>query len=350
MTHRQIPRKLRNEIVKYIAHWHKRTKVSLGIMLLWASISSSKYYNWRKRQEHENAHNGRIPKGHWLLRWEVQAIIDYRRDHMEEGYRRLTYMMLDENVVAVSPSSVYRVLKYHNLLLSAWRHHKTKGKGFNQPTKPHQHWHLDISYINFKGTFVYLAALIDGYSRYIVHHEIRLSIEALDVEVMLERARAKFPGVKPVLITDNGPQFIAVEFGLYLQFVGITHRKTRFFYPQSNGKIERFFQTCKNEAVRRQSYLSLEDLERQIAEYIVYYNDVRLHSANGYVAPRDMLEGRQMAIFNDRRQKLHQANENRKRQRTQSGISFEPTSLITRSEEQSQGRGRALCGLAEGQP
>lgn len=350
MTHRHIPRTLRNEIVNYIAHWHKRTKIALGVLLLWACISSSKYYNWRQRQDRENSHNGRVPKQHWLLPWEVEAIVDYRREHMDEGYRRLTYMMLDDNVVAVSPSSVYRVLKRNNLLLSAWRHQKTKGKGFNQPTRPHQHWHLDISYINFKGTFVYLAALIDGFSKYIVHFEIRLSMEALDIEVMLERALAKFPGVTPALITDNGPQFIAKEFDLYLQIVGITHRRTRFYYPQSNGKIERFFQTCKNEAVRKQSYLSLDDLKRQIADYIVFYNDVRLHSTNGYISPKNMLQGRQVAIFDERRLKLQQANENRKRQRTQVNISFEPTPLITRSEEQSQDRSRALCGCAEGQP
>lgn len=350
MTYRHIPRTLRNEIVNYIAHWHKRTKIALGVLLLWSSIKPSKYYNWNQRRDVENQHNARIPKQHWLLPREVQAIVDYRREHMDEGYRRLAYMMLDENVVAVSPSSVYRVLKRHNLLLSAWRHQKTKGKGFTQPTRPHQHWHLDISYINFKGTFVYLAALIDGFSRYIVHYEIRLSMEALDIEVLLERARAAFPGVEPVLITDNGPQFIAIEFGLYLQLVGITHRKTRFFYPQSNGKIERFFQTCKNEAVRRQSYLNLDDLKRQIAGYIERYNKVRLHSANGYITPKDMLLGRQAAIFDERRQKLHQAQENRKRQRTLLNNSFEPTPLITRCEEQSQDRCRALCGSAAGQP
>jgi len=95
--------------------------------------------------------------------------------------------------------------------------------------------------------------------------------------------------------------------------------------------------------------LSLDDLKGQIADYITYYNDVRLHSANGYIAPKDMLLGRQTAIFDERRRKLHLANENRKCQRTQLNITFDPTPLMTRSEEQSQGRGRALCGLAEGQ-
>ena len=350
MTHRHIPRKLRNEIVHYIAHWHKRTKVKLGTMLLWLALTPSKYYNWRKRRNLENRHNGWLPKGHWLLPWEVQAIVDYRYKHMDEGYRRLSYKMLDEDVVAASPSSVYRVLQRYNLLVSTWRHQRTKGKGFHQPIKPHQHWHLDISYINFRGTFVYLVALIDGFSKYIVHFEIKLSVETLDIEVMLERALAKFPGAAPVLITDNGPQFIAKEFGLYLQHVGITHRRTRFYYPQSNGKIERFFQTCKNEAVRRQSYLSLDDLKRQIAEYIAYYNDVRLHSANGYIAPKDMLQGRQAIIFDERRRKLQQAIENRKRQRAGLNSSFDPTPALTQSEEKSQGRVRYLCELAEGKP
>jgi putative transposase len=263
---------------------------------------------------------------------------------MEEGYRRLTFMMLDANIVAVSPSSVYRVLKQHGLLLVAWRHEKTKGSGFHQPVRPHQHWHLDISYINFKGTFVFLAVLIDGYSRFIIHYEIKLSFEALDIEILMERAIEKYPDQEPVLISDNGPQLIAREFDLYLQEVGITHRRTRFYYPQSNGKVERFFQTCKNEAVRRQSYLSLDDLKRQIDDYIINYNFLRLHSAIGYITPNDMLNGRQSVIFEERHQKLKQAQENRKRQRTQLMDFSEPTKISTRSEEQSQGRSRAFCG------
>jgi transposase InsO family protein len=286
-------------------------------MLKWLSLSSSKYYDWSHRKEKQNQHNAALPKANWLLAWEIAAIISYRSLHMEEGYRRLCYMMLDENVVAVSPSSVYRVLKREGLLSSPWRHQKAKGSGFAQPLRAHQHWHLDVSYINFRGTFVYLVALIDGYSRYIVHYELRLSVEALDVEILLERARLKYPGVNPVLITDNGPVFIAKEFKGYLQEVGITHRRTRFFYPQSNGKVERFFQTIKNEATRRQSYLSLQDLEKQLADYVFYYNQSRLHSSLGYVTPMDMLHGRQKLIFTMRKAKLDIARENRLKQRNQ---------------------------------
>lgn len=300
----------------YISYWQQRTGETLATMLTWLSLATSKYYHWKKRKNQENQHNNLVPKAHWLLPWEIEAIINYRVEHPDEGYRLLSFMMLDEDIVAVSPSSVYRVLLNAGLLLTKWQHRKTKGSGFHQPSAPHQHWHLDISYINFRNTFVYLVALIDGYSRFIVHYELKMSVEALDVEIMMERARARFPGVNPTLITDNGPQFIAKEFKSYLQLVGITHRKTRFYYPQSNGKIERFYQTCKNESIRKNSFLSFDELKKQLAIYIEYYNYKRLHSSIGYISPWNMLQGNQEIIFATRKQKLKLAAENRTKFRT----------------------------------
>jgi len=257
-------------------------------------------------------------------------------------------MMLDENVVAVSPSSVYRVLKQAGLLLCRWpKHTKAKAQGFKQPERPHQHWHLDISYINFKGTFVYLIVLIDGYSRYIVQAELRMSVEALDVEILLERAREKFSGVQPALITDNGPQFISREFKGYLEMVGITHRKTRFYYPQSNGKVERFMQSCKSESVRKHTALDLNELKEQIADYIEFYNRYRLHSSLGYVAPLAMLEGRQEVIFKERQQKLAQARLVRRQHYQEASsdcLSSAVLATTMRSEEQNQDSTPLLSG------
>ena len=295
----------------YISYWQQRTGETLTKILTWLSLSPSKYHHWKHRKNKENQPNSLIPKAHWLLPWEIEAIISYRLEHPAEGYRLLSFMMLDDDIVAVSPSSVYRVLLKAGLLLTKWNHRKTKGSGFHQPSEPHQHWHLDICYINFKSTFVYLVALIDGFSRFIVHYELKMSVEALDIEIMMERAREKFPGTNPILITDNGPQFIANEFNAYLQLVGITHRKTRFYYPQSNGKIERFYQTCKNESIRKNSFLSFNDLNRQLASYIKHYNYNRLHSSIGYIAPWDMIQGNQEKIFAERKQKLKLATENR---------------------------------------
>ena len=95
---------------------------------------------------------------HEIPGWKIgekQAIIDYYALHPDEGYRRLTFMMLDGDIVAVSPSSVYRVLIEAGVMRKWDRKPSKKGKGFIQPLKAHEHWHIDISYININGTFYY---------------------------------------------------------------------------------------------------------------------------------------------------------------------------------------------------
>jgi transposase InsO family protein len=81
-----------------------------------------------------------------------------------------------------------------------------------QPLKPHEHWHVDVSYLNIAGTFYYLCSLLDGQSRFTVHWEIREAMTEADVEQIIQRAREKYPGVTPRIISDNGPQFIARDF------------------------------------------------------------------------------------------------------------------------------------------
>ena len=106
-------------------------------------------------------------------------------------------MMLDADVVACSPSSVYRVLKNAGLLAGQTPNVTKKGTGFVQPLKPHQEWHVDISHLNIAGTFYFLCSILDGYSRFNVHWEIREKMEEIDVETIIQRAREKFPNEKP---------------------------------------------------------------------------------------------------------------------------------------------------------
>ena len=113
--------------------------------------------------------------------------------HPLEGYRRLTYMMLDADVVAVSPSSVYRVLKAAGKLGPRLGKSSKKGKGFEQPLRPHEHWHIDVSYINICGTFFFLCSILDGYSRFVVHWEIRETMTEAEVEMIIQRAASSFP-------------------------------------------------------------------------------------------------------------------------------------------------------------
>ena len=226
-------------------------------------------------------------------------------------------MMLDADVVAVSPSSVYRVLKSADLL-SRWpRSASKKGSGFTQPEEPHQHWHIDIAYINVRGTFFYLCTVLDGCSRFIVHHELRESMKEADIELILQRALEKFPGVSPRVISDNGPQFLARDFKVFIREVGMSHVRTAPYYPQSNGKIERYHKTLKSEGIRPLTPLSLADARQVIEDFVRYYNEVRLHSAIGYVTPKTRLEGRHELLFKQRDAKLEAAREARRRRRAQ---------------------------------
>ena len=266
---------------------------------------------------------GSCREDHWLEPEERQAILDYQERNPLNGYRRLTFVMLDENIVAVSPSSVYRVLKAAGRQERWNRKLSRKGSGFRQPNGPHKHWHIDISYINIAGTFYYLCAVLDGYSRFIVHHEIRESMKEQEVEVILERARERFPDAKPRIISDNGPQFIARDFKRFVRITGMTHVRTSPYYPQSNGKIERFHGTLKSNTIRAKSPESLADARSMVQKFIVEYNQVRLHSAIGYVTPRDKLEGREQVIWNERDRKLEAARERRRIRRAEDRATVE---------------------------
>lgn len=313
MTGRWVAQPIRDQVVDFIDNWSEKAGVRVKWLLRLVGISSSKYHRWKARYGQPNAHNASIPRTFWLLDWEKAAIIEYYLQHPDEGYRRLTYMMLDEDVVAVSPSSVYRVLKCAGLLASASKTSSKKGKGFDQPDHPHQHWHVDVTYINICGTFYYLCALLDGYSRYLVHWEIREQMKETDVEIIIQRARERFPGAHPRIISDNGPQFIAREFKTFVRLCGMTHVRTSPFYPQSNGKMERWNGSLKQECIRPKTPTSLEEARQIVAEFVDHYNQVRLHSAIGFVAPTDKLHGRHVQIFQERKRKLAQARLHRAR-------------------------------------
>jgi len=307
---------VRDELIDYVRYWSDRTELKAEKMVNWIGITRSKYYDWRCRYGKVNEHNAWIPRDFWLADWEKQAIIDYYHGHPLEGYRRLTYMMMDADIVAVSPSSVYRVLTKAGLLKRWNRKTSKKGDGFVQPLKPHEHWHIDISYINICGTFYYLCSILDGFSRYIVHWEIRESMTETDVEIILQRAREKFPDAEPRIISDNGPQFIAKDFKEFIRISGMTHVKTSPYYPQSNGKLERYHRTIKGTCIRVNTPLSLSDAQRLVTDFVDHYNNKRLHSAIGYITPKDKLEGRAETILAQREDKLASAREARKTQGT----------------------------------
>ena len=307
---------IRDDVISWVRYWSNRLgmrHMRRGNLIKSVGISVSKFYDW-------SFHYGEIRlkerpfNGWWgITAEEEQAIISYRLSHEFAGYRRLCYQMLDEDIVAVSPATVYRVLKKHDLL-NRWNQPKGtgKGRGFSQPSKPHQHWHIDIAYVKIQCIFYFLVSVLDGFSRYIVHSELRIHMEEFDVEVVIQRALEKYPEVKPRIISDNGSQFISRDFKTFLGDKELTHVRTSVRYPQSNGKIESFHKTIKRECIRKKSLLDLKDARKIIDGYIEDYNCTRLHSGINYLPPRDVLEGRKEQRLREREEKLRRAKEIRK--------------------------------------
>lgn len=309
-----MPSDLRDTVVDFVRRFTIRTELPTCWILTQLGVAPTQFYRWVARYGRVNTHNGQMPRDHWLTPAERQAILDFHDSHAPEGYRRMTFMMLDADRVAVSPATVYRVLRAAGVLDRWNAKPSTKGTGFQQPLAPHEHWHIDISYLNIAGTFYYLCSILDGATRFLIHEELRERMTTADVETVLQRAREKYPDATPRIISDNGPQFIAKDFKEFIRMAGMTHVRTSPYYPQSNGKLERWHQTLKVTTIRPKAPASLEDARRMVAAFVEYYNHERLHSAIGFITPADMLAGRSDAIWAARDQKLEAA---RNRRRTQ---------------------------------
>lgn len=303
-------------MVDFVRDYAKRTELSIRWVVQRLGVDSAQYYRWTDRYGRVNAHNGTQPRDHWLLPAERDAILAYHAEHPLDGYRRQAFMMLDEDVVAVSPASVYRVLRAAGRL-DRWNQKPSrKGDGFEQPAKAHEHWHIDITYINVSGTFYYLCVVLDGYSRFLLHWELRESMTTAAIETVLQRTREMYPGHAPRIISDNGPQFISRDFREFIRICGMTHVRTSPYYPQSNGKLERLNKTLKVTTIRPGMPDTPDAARKLVERFALDYNHHRLHSAIGFVTPAMKLAGNEQQVWDARDRKLEAARARRANERS----------------------------------
>lgn len=269
-------------------------------------ISSAVYYAWLIR-------NDRLvdakPPGQVLdkaLPDEVEAVVAFARAHPQDGYRPLAYMMVDEDVAYLSPSSVYRILSARDLLCR-WKPPERAGHKPEPPTRPHEVWHTDLMYLWVRGRWYFLVTVLDGYSRYIVHWALLSTMLAGEVTDVVAAALAKFPDERPKIVHDRGSQFTGKEFRKLTRRFDLVDIPTRLAHPQSNGKQERFFRTLRHEALSAADLGDYDQAVALIGEWVEYYNHQRLHSALGYLAPVEYLRGDPQAKQAKRREKLAQA-------------------------------------------
>ncbi len=285
----------------------ERTKMTVSRLLKLYSINRSTFYDWSGSKIGEAAVRRNLYR---VLAHEEEEVVKYRTQHREIGYRKLTWMMNDAEVAALSESAVYGVLKKHDLLgpqqpagtpaESEYRH---------KPTRVHEHWHIDIAYIKVRGTFYFLIMMLDGYSRYILDWDLMTDMLGSSVENFVQQVRERYPLHRPKLISDNGPQFISRDFKFLLSRLDVQQVLTRRNHPQTNGKIERLNGTVKQEAIRVHCPASFEEARQVIADFVALYNHRRLHAGIKFLRPVDLFEGRDEQILAQRRERLGRSHQ-----------------------------------------
>ena len=263
-------------------------------------IQKSTYYDWLKRPGKEPRPRRNLFA---LLPEEEQAILNFRKFHPQVNYRSFAHMLNDAKVAYASESAIYQLLKRNNCLQPAntVANDATAKEYKNKPQHVHHHWHMDIAYIKIRGTFYFLVMMLDGYSRFILDWELMPDMLGQSVEDFTVRVKEKYPFAHPILITDNGSQFISLDFKKLLARLDIQHARTRRNHPQTNGKIERLNGIVKNEAIKPNAPTSFSEAWDILNEYVYFYNYQRLHSGINYLRPADMFFGRNNLILTNRK-------------------------------------------------
>jgi len=291
-----------------------RTQWSKAKIFALYEVTKSTVHRWE--QECANPPKERMRCNPYEIREEeIQAVLAYRtkNDELREmSYKKLTYAMIDENIVYLSESSVYRILKKHHLLGASYKEKGDAGDEYREkPLFVHHHWHVDIAYVKIYGEFFYLIAILDGFSRYVVGWELMLDMTKQSVVSFTQKVCDRYPDAKPKIIHDNGSQFVSLDFKKLLRENECIDIPTKVKHPETNGKIERFIGLVRQEALRPNSPVSLGEATKVLASFVEYYNNRRLHSAIGYVKPVDVFTGVHVEIQKEREKKLAEAKKRR---------------------------------------
>ena len=274
-------------------------------------IPKSTYYRWRQSQRRRGLEDQpgalRIPWNR-LRPEEESTILAAAREAPEISSRQLAVWLTDQGGFAVSPSTVYRILRREGLVKRP-EMRMLAGKEYHQKTTaPHQLWATDASYFRVVGWgYYYLVTVMDDYSRFILAWKLQKDMTSGSlIEVVQEAVDATGMTEVPLedrtrLLTDNGSGYVSRAFRDYLRLVGISHILAAPFHPQTNGKMERYYHTLKQE-VNQVPYEFPSQLETALADFVSYYNFRRYHIALGNVTPADVIQGRRAQILHRRKE------------------------------------------------
>lgn len=269
-------------------------------------LTRQRLNRWKNILDSDSQPTKKIPTR--ILPEEEEIVFSYRTlndGHRDLGYRKFTWQMVDNDIAYMSESSVYRVLKRFKLLGKTFKPHDGALKEYeNKPKRVHHHWHTDLAYVKLSGEHYYLVFLMDGYSRYILDWELLPDMLSKSVELFTLRVIEKYPDAEPMIIHDNGVQFISLDFKNILSENNCIDVPTRVRHPETNGKAERFVGLVRQEALRPQSPAYYSEAKRVIGKYVDEYNNHRYHAGLKFLKPIDVFEGRAEQILEERKKKL----------------------------------------------
>ena len=283
--------------------------VTVGQAAQGLCVSRATYYRWKGRDKTDSLSDRRSEaKGYYgPLPEEEQAVMEYAKAHPRDGYRRLCWQMVDEDVVYLSPSAVYRVLDRHDLLYRWKRSSASSGKKPRQASHPDEVWHTDLMYLWVAGRWYFLVSVLDSYSRYIVVWELVLTLAAAEVVNVVHPALEARPGLKPRMVRDNGSQFVAREWRQMVAHFGLVDIPIRVRHPESNGRIERYHRSVREEGLGDTEPKDLYEARQLVEDWVDFYNHRRLHAGLQYLRPADYYRGNPDELIENRQRKLLEA-------------------------------------------
>lgn len=294
----------------------EQSNLSVKQTLARLDIRRSTFYAWLKRYQDGgiDALEDRkpAPRSAWnkVPQEELDAVMDLALAKPELSPREIPVTYTDEQERFVSESTVYRLLKAHDLITSPAYILMQASDKFQQPTlRVNEMWQTDFTYFKITGWgWYYLSTVLDDYSRFIIAWRLCTTMKASDVSDTLDDALS-FTGLdqvkvkhKPRLLSDNGPSYLAGELAEYLDKNGMSHTRGRPYHPQTQGKIERWHRSLKNQILLDNYYLPGE-LEDRIRSFIDYYNHERYHESLDNLTPADVYYGRGQKIL-DKRERI----------------------------------------------
>jgi transposase InsO family protein len=287
--------------------------LSIRRTLVEINVSRSSFYRWYRAYERDGLdglkNHSRSSRKHWnrIPDSVRELVVDVALQQPELTPRELAWHLTDTHEYFISESSVYRILKAHDLVTSPQFVVMSAADAFQNPTRyVHELWQTDFTYFRVVGWgWYFLSTVLDDYSRYIISWRLTTTMAASDVTATLEDAlevagltKAKVHH-KPRLLSDNGPCYISKELREWLQDRDMKHTRGAPYHPMTQGKIERYHRSMKI-VVKLEHYYFPWELENAIAEWVVHYNHERYHESLDNVTPADVYNGRRNDIL-DRR-------------------------------------------------